>query len=150
KSHQPTLDEMRIQSYASIIGGAKGLLYYSYFDLWFADHKRIADRKVFEQRWPNVVAMAKEINTLVPMLLEDQKVTLDIAPYPRLYAAAWEYQNELSVLFANRYYSQITITFTQPDGWAVENVASGDSQLSAQNGTLTLTAGAIGSGVFRL
>ncbi len=149
-SHQPTLDEMRIQSYASIIGGAKGLLYYSYFDLWFADHKRVADRKVFEERWPTVVAMAKEINTLVPMLLEDKKVPLDIAPYPRIYAAAWEYQNELYVLFANPYYSQNTITFKQPAGWAVENMTSGDSQFSAQNGTVTLTAGAIGSGVFRL
>ena len=150
KSHQPTLDEMRIQSYAAIIGGAKGLLYYSYFDLWFADHKRVADRKVFEKRWPNVVAMSKEINTLVPMLLEDKKVMLDVSPYPRISAAAWEHQNELYVLFANPYYSQNNITFKQPEGWTILDTTSGDSKLSSQNGTMTLTAAPIGSGVFRL
>ncbi len=57
----PTRQEMRAMSYLAINHGAKGLIYYSYFN--------IRDDADYSTRWPQIKAIASEIDELRPVLL---------------------------------------------------------------------------------
>ncbi len=57
----PTREEMRAMSYLAINHGAKGLIYYSYFDI-----RNDAD---YETRWKEIKGIAREIDYLRPVLL---------------------------------------------------------------------------------
>jgi hypothetical protein len=150
KNHQPTLDEMRNQSYQTIINGAKGLIFYSYFDLWSADSNRKPDEAVFQKRWPDVVRMAKEINGIIPTILEDKKVLLDLPEKPEIEAAAWQQGNRLALLFANPYYETKSITFALPNGWKIKDAEQGEVKSTFADGKATFTLPSVGSGVFYL
>ncbi len=57
----PTRDEMRAMTYLAINHGAKGLIYYSYFN--------ILDDADYQTRWEEIKEIAREINDLRPVLL---------------------------------------------------------------------------------
>jgi len=57
----PTREEMRAMSYLATNHGAKGLIYYSYFN--------IRDDSDFNQRWPQIKEIAGEIDSLRPVFL---------------------------------------------------------------------------------
>jgi hypothetical protein len=141
---------MRYQTYASIITGAKGLIFYSYFDLWFADNKRQQDKAVFEKRWPDVVKLASEVNLIIPAILEDNKVELTLQPSPQMYAGAWKYQDELLILLANPYYKDNSITLTLPQGWKIDEANQGEIKSTFDGDQVTFTVPPVGSGVFHL
>ncbi|HOX37343.1 MAG TPA: hypothetical protein PL033_05070 [Candidatus Brocadiia bacterium] len=70
----PTLDEMRSMAWQCIAGGANGLIFYSWFDLWrmSADKQsggRAEKPEPFDERWKDVTAMAAEIERFFPVLL---------------------------------------------------------------------------------
>ncbi len=151
KSHQPTLDEMRNQAYQAIINGARGLLFYSYFDLWYdSTDRRVRKPEVFNQRWPAVAKMAGEIKALLPAVLQNQKVALTLPPNARIEAGAWEFQDELLMLLANPYYSEEQIILNLPQGWKIEQAEQGQIKSAAQGTHVTFTLPPVGSGVFRL
>jgi hypothetical protein len=62
----PTLDEMTIMSYLCLIEGAKGMIYYSYFDLQ-------RDIFGFDKRWKDVMIMGNEIEKLIPAVMSIKK-----------------------------------------------------------------------------
>lgn len=62
----PTELEMRSMALYMALRGAKGFVFYSYFDL-----SRPPDKGQFERRWPEVCRMAKAISDLGPFLLAD-------------------------------------------------------------------------------
>jgi hypothetical protein len=62
----PTLDEMTIMSYLCLIEGAKGMIYYSYFDLQ-------RDIFGFDKRWKDVMVMGNEIEKLIPAVMSIKK-----------------------------------------------------------------------------
>lgn len=64
KCRAPTLQEMRCMAWQCIAGGANGLVFYSWFDLW-----RMAKDDPFEQRWHDITTMAGEIKQQTPILL---------------------------------------------------------------------------------
>lgn len=70
----PTYVEMRSAAWSSIVGGANGLIFYSWFDLWKMD-KTVENggsalvREPFEERWPEVKKMAAEVAEYFPILL---------------------------------------------------------------------------------
>jgi hypothetical protein len=67
----PTRDEMRAMTYLAINHGAKGLIYYSYFN--------ILDDKDYKRRWEEIKEIASEIDRLRPVLLStDQTGKNDI------------------------------------------------------------------------
>jgi hypothetical protein len=57
----PTKAEMRAMSYLAVNHGAKGLIYYSYFN--------IRDDADYATRWPQIKEIAGEIDSLRPVLL---------------------------------------------------------------------------------
>jgi hypothetical protein len=66
RGHWPTYEELRTMSYMGIVGGAKGLLYWSYGAKglsWVKDPTRKAEL------WQRLVRVTTEIKTLEPALL---------------------------------------------------------------------------------
>jgi hypothetical protein len=68
KSRPPTLAEMRSMAWQCIAGGANGLVFYSWFDLWKMDKDRDVPQP-FAARWTDVTQVATEIRDLFPVLL---------------------------------------------------------------------------------
>ncbi len=66
KHRSPTYEEMRCMAYQAIVNGAKGIVFYSYFDL-----KR--DPIGFDKRWPDVKKLAEEIRSITPIILSTEK-----------------------------------------------------------------------------
>ncbi len=61
----PTRDEMRAMTYLAVNHGAKGLIYYSYFN--------IRDDKDYKTRWQQIKEIAGEIDSLRPVILSTQE-----------------------------------------------------------------------------
>ena len=68
KYRPPTYEEVRTMTYLALIGGAKGLIYYSFYDL-----RR--DRLGFDVRWRDVSRIGQEVRDLTPAILS-------VAPLP--------------------------------------------------------------------
>lgn len=66
KYRPPTLPEMRSMAWQCIAGGANGLVFYSWMDLWRVEQRGLES---FEDRWPEVKQMAAEIEQFFPVLL---------------------------------------------------------------------------------
>jgi len=150
---QPTLDEMRNQAYQALIGGATGLIWYSYFDLFYGKAPRDwakMDMELFRQRWKDVSAMGREVDGITPIILKDQKVPLDLPEKAEVEAAAWQDGNELLIMLANPHYQEKSIAFALPRGWKIQDVTQGQIKSAFAKGKTTFTLPAVGSGVFRL
>ncbi len=74
KSRPPTLPEMRSMAWQCLVHGAKGLIFYSFFDL-FKDQQY-----PFEEQWPKVEQMAAEIKPWTELLLTGDPKTEISAP----------------------------------------------------------------------
>lgn len=151
KPRPPTLDEMRNQAYQAIINGATGLMFYSYFDLWWTDSTRSkSDKAVFDKRWPDVTAMAAEIKALTPAILNGEKVALDLSDNSKVEVGALRYNGEMLLMLANPYYEEQKITFVLPQGWKILQKDQGQIKSTFADGKATFTLPSVGSGVFRL
>jgi len=67
----PTLEEMRSMAWQCIAGGANGLAFYSWMDLWRMERK---GGESFASRWPDVKQMAREIADFEDVLLSIEPV----------------------------------------------------------------------------
>jgi len=153
KSHQPSCDEMRNQAYQAIIGGAKGLIFYTYYDLFFEKYPRndsTRNEALFQKRWADAAAMGQEINALIPAILSGKNIALSLPQSADVKASALEYHNELLILLANPYYEQQSLTLTLPKGWTIKQVDQGEIKSTFANGQVTFILPSVGSGVFRL
>jgi len=70
----PTLEEIRSMAWQCIAGGANGLIFYSWSDLWRMDREMVQGgralvREPFEARWREVKEVGREIACLFPVLL---------------------------------------------------------------------------------
>ena len=77
KNRTPTYEELRGMAWMNIAGGANGLIFYSWFDLWKMD-KTVEEggtalvREPFEQRWAELKKLGEEIADCFPILLGDE------------------------------------------------------------------------------
>jgi hypothetical protein len=74
----PTKEEMRAMTYLAINHGAKGLIYYSYFNIR-DDIDTDPDPDVdtsYEARWPQIKAIAREVDFLRPVLLSTDETNV--------------------------------------------------------------------------
>jgi hypothetical protein len=62
KHRPPTYEELRTMTYLALINGAKGLIYYSFYDLQ-------RDRLGFDTRWKDVSRVGREVQGLAPAIL---------------------------------------------------------------------------------
>lgn len=75
----PTEIQMKAMALREVIGGAKGLIFYSFFDLYAGPE----GRKQFERRWPEVCRTGKLLRRLEPYILS-------VKPAPELQTAVHE------------------------------------------------------------
>ena len=164
-SHLPTLAEIRNQAWQAIIGGAKGLMMYTYPALYWQaneDTTHAYNPTLFNQpeRWPRVTAAAGEINTYIPAILANNLVTLPGNSNVEIKVRALAGVNvpggfsdagKLLLLVANPSYATKTTTITLPPGWThMEAANQSGIQGSLAGNQLTLTLESIESGVFKL
>jgi len=145
---------MRNQAYQALIGGAKGLIWYSYFDLPYKNYEekyktRQKDMAFFDSRWKDITSMTREMDRIIPTILNDKKISLEL-PHANVKVSAWEEGNMLTLLMANPYYESNSITFELPEGWKIQEANQGEIKSTFTNGKATFTLPAIGSGVFYL
>ena len=65
---EPTFPEIKAMSYLALVNGAKGLIYYSLFDL-----RKSPD---YPNRWDSIANLNQEISELVPFFLHGERVKL--------------------------------------------------------------------------
>ncbi len=149
--NQPNAEEMLNQAYQDLIHGSKGLIFYSFFDLWFPDRNRLPDEDTFLQNWPYVLQMMEELETTIPVIMENHPVSLTVLDAnPSVEIAAFEHNQQLHLIMANPYYEASSVTVALPQGWKVQNPIQGDISSTNHPKSLTFQLPAIGSGVFVL
>jgi|GEM_PF-447305 len=152
-THPPTLDEMRNQAFQAIIQGATGLIFYSYFDLKYEKYPRnesTVNMDYFQRRWEAVSAMAKQVQHIIPAVLENNEVALQQVRKGGIYARALKHDGKLLILLANPLYKTQESTFVLPQGWAIQDATQGEIKSTFADGKITLTLPSVGSGVFYL
>ena len=77
-----SLEQMRLQHYAGLIGGAKGIIMYHWGALQVAylpEGKQNVSEEVFGRRWAGVTAMVEELHALGPVICDGRPTSeLDI------------------------------------------------------------------------
>lgn len=148
-SHPPTLNEMRNISYQSLIGGAKGLMFYAYHWLYFgydASGKKIYSEAAFNKRWPDVKRLINEVNGITPIILKNNKVPLISTGSKDVKYQAWSYNNNLYIVFANTEKKVSFINIKVPGGWALSGKYTGVS-VSLQGNDLKMNCAPLTSNV---
>jgi hypothetical protein len=123
-----TYDEMRAMTYLALVNGAKGLIYYSFFDL---QHDRLG----FDARWKDVSRLGEEVRSLMPALLAAD------APPPEVQVsggpawAAFRDGKRLWVLVTNPEKLPATMRLAVPAGVGSVRTVSGRT-LAVKDGTI--------------
>lgn len=73
KPHPPSEAEIRNQAWQALIGGAKGLLFYSYTDLFYKRKTGRFDQREFDATWRGVAAVSQQIAAFTPYLLTENR-----------------------------------------------------------------------------
>lgn len=106
----PTRDELRCMTYLALIGGAKGIVYYSYFDMKRAEG--------FQERWAELKSVASEVKELSPALLQpepDLPSRVVVSPGSGIQWAVRRDGATLVIMAANPTAQAITAKFTMPE-----------------------------------
>ena len=157
KYRSPTLAEMRSMAWQCIAGGANGLVFYSWFDLWrmskgSTSGGRALTPEPFEKRWKDVTQMAHEIRQFFPVLLSVESVPrLKRAECPesvawRLYAK----DGDAYLVAVNSDREAANATFVFPAPFASAHLALGTGGVTFSEGALRIAFGPLEVKVVRL
>lgn len=128
---EPTFTEMRCMAYLSLIEQVKGLLFYSYMDLWRRPGRQNENEELFNRRWAQIVPMARELKTLTDVLLHAEDIDLTIRPFwGNVKRRVVSHNDKLYILVANTSYDNKAqkLWIDLPEGdWNVECVLRGDA-----------------------
>lgn len=73
--HPPTQLEMQNQVYQGLIAGVKGIIFYSYYDLFYDSYPRKnKNLQYFDSRWGEVVSMMKNVSSVIPIVLHGHEI----------------------------------------------------------------------------
>lgn len=116
RPHPPSEMEIRNQAWQALIGGAKGLLFYSYTDLFYKRKMGSFNPQEFDDVWAGVANVAQQIAAFTPYLLagDSIKLTPDGATVP---ARMFILGDRALLLAVNPYYRAATTQLQLPDGW---------------------------------
>ncbi|WP_431222009.1 carbohydrate-binding protein CenC [Serratia sp. L9] len=114
--HQPSEQEVRNQAWLALIGGAQGLLFYSYTDLFYKKKSGRFSQNEFDDIWRGIANVAQEIASLEPYLLSGQSVILPTR-FDAITARVFIDRQRAILLVANPFYHPQAIVLTLPDGW---------------------------------
>jgi len=118
--YTPTYQAMKNFAFQAIANGANGLLFYSYFDLWYDTTKREKSQAAFDKRWPDVVKVASDINSLIPILENGKDVPVKVLS-GAIAVRAIECQNQLYLIAANPDVKVRRLSVQLPGIWKTPN-----------------------------
>lgn len=145
-SRAPTALEMRSMAWQCIAGGANGLIFYSWFDLW-----KMNDVEPFEQRWAEVTAMAADIRRMIPVLLSVEPVPAVVVTGPAAVASRqWSLDGALYVLVVNSGTDEAAAQVALPGGLASVTAEVGTATLDPAEKAVGVTLGALEPCVLRI
>jgi hypothetical protein len=102
EDREPTYDEKRCMAFLGLIAGAKGMIFYSYSDLFRDTGRSRAPEGVFGRRWDEVTRIAADLRKVIPAALEGEPVTVDTSGSgPDVSATAFRLNGQVYVLAAN-------------------------------------------------
>jgi hypothetical protein len=123
----PSFEEERCMTYLGLIHGAKGLIYYCYYDL------RVLPQ--YKEMWSWMKSIAGEVRTLTPTLLSADSVGSWKVEPSGIHAALKRKGNRLCLMAANPESSGCTASFT------VKGAGSRKLSVSFENRKLNMTHG---------
>lgn len=126
KAHQPSQQEIRNQVWQALIGGAQGLLFYSYTDLFYKQKNGQFSQQEFDGIWHDVAAVAQQIGEFKPYLLSGQSQLLT-GDNTEVAARLFMHGDRGLLMLVNPYYKPVSTRFVLPMGW----VWRGDQQITA-------------------
>ncbi|WP_206367106.1 hypothetical protein [Sphingobacterium sp. SGG-5] len=152
KPNPPDLDELRNQCYQALIHGAKGILFYSYYDLFQERWPRQKELNYdnFNKLWPDIVTMSEEITALFPMLLHGKACSVEVLERNGIEISCIEYEGRHHLLIANPFYEEREISVRLPAGMAITQSVQGQIASTIEGETLKLRLPSIGSGIFTI
>ncbi len=103
----PTYDEVRNMAWQALAGGAKGLIFYSFFDLVKMDRK-----DPFERRWDEVKRIAAEIKGYVPFFHSLEKGPSVSVDDERIAVRAWRNDGRILLALVNTVREPVTCKVT--------------------------------------
>jgi len=102
EEREPTYDEKRCMAFLGLIGGAKGIIFYSYYDLFQETGHNQAPAGVFERRWNEVTRIVADLRKAIPAALEGEPVAVDTSGSgPDVRASAFRLDGHVYLLAAN-------------------------------------------------
>ncbi|MBN2309339.1 MAG: hypothetical protein JXR94_10230 [Candidatus Hydrogenedentes bacterium] len=122
KQRPPTLDELRSMAWQCIAEGANGLVFYSWFDM-----RRDPDYP-FAERWPEMKAVAAEIDALIPVLLSvEAPPEIAVSDTPGLSTLVKRHRGMAYLFAVNGTPEALSadVTFAEPPD-SIEQVGSGE------------------------
>lgn len=128
KHRAPTYDEMRAMTYLALVNSAKGLIYYSFFDLQ-------RDRLGFDARWKDVSRLGEEVRSLMPALLAADVPPPEVQVSGGPAWAAFRDGKRLWVLVTNPEKLPATMRLAVPAGVGSAKTVSGRT-LAVKDGTI--------------
>lgn len=135
----PTALEMRSMAWQCIAGGANGLIFYSWFDLW-----KMKDTEPFEPRWAEITAMAAEIQRLFPVLLSVEPVPAVSVTAPADVASrTWSLDGALYLLLVNSGTSRADARVVLPAAPASVAAEVGTAATTHEGSTVRVTLEAL-------
>jgi len=152
KPTPPSLDEMRNLAYQAIISGAKGLLFYSYFDLMKETGKSAGEspERFRAKRWQDIATMCTELKTIIPVILEGQLVSIRKLGGADIPYAAYRYNNELYVILTNPHYKAGKLELELPTGDVINSTTKSNIRVKTTKNQATFDLPSISSGVFKV
>ncbi len=116
KPHPPSEAEIRNQAWQALIGGAKGLLFYSYTDLFYKRKTGRFDQREFDATWRGVATVSQQIAAFTPYLLTGKSTPL-AGSDPQMPARMFILGDRALLLVANPYYREGSTRLRLPAGW---------------------------------
>ncbi len=102
---EPDFNQIRCMTYLALIEDVKGVIYYSYQDLWRRPSRQNEDQEHFERRWAGMRLIGRELNVLQNVMLHGEPLELRRYPHPnpenRIAVGGYAYNGELYVLVAS-------------------------------------------------
>ncbi|MBC3212856.1 hypothetical protein [Serratia fonticola] len=117
KSHLPSRLEIVNQAYQEIIAGSKGLLFYSYHDLFFDDIRRVnSDINRFKNKWKAVSDAVLEVSDNSHVFLLGKNEIIISSDRFKLPARVFYDTNKKYFLVANPFNKKISLIFDLKSG----------------------------------
>jgi hypothetical protein len=122
--YTPTYEGMKNFAFQAIAEGSNGVIFYSYFDLWYDSTKREKKQAAFDERWPDVARLASELRSYAPVLENGETVPAKVVSGD-LAVRVLKYQNKLYLFTANPMDEARTLSVQLPGAWKAANPVSG-------------------------